>query len=161
MVSLCCTAGKSSVSSRRQENSASRFLDYQWQPLDSAVDGGTGAAAFSSRPKPEFGRNLDQQEIGRADKHERVLSLSNLAAIIDSGRHLNPDLRVKINTVVNALNFIEDMSQPIRQLAPDKWKVLRMLPTITSDTAIADHEFAEFVARHRQPSGIMASGRQQ
>jgi radical S-adenosyl methionine domain-containing protein 2 len=97
------------------------------------------------------------REIGRADKHERVLSLSNLAAIIDSGRHLNPDLRVKINTVVNALNFTEDMSRPIRQLAPDKWKVMRMLPTITSDLAIADHEFAEFVARHQQLGGIMAA----
>lgn len=97
------------------------------------------------------------REIGRADKHEQVLSLSNLAAIVDSGRRLNPDLRVKINTVVNALNFTEDMSQLIGQLAPDKWKVLRMLPTITSDLAIADHEFAEFVACHQQLGGIMAA----
>ncbi|PKO40259.1 MAG: radical SAM protein [Betaproteobacteria bacterium HGW-Betaproteobacteria-6] len=97
------------------------------------------------------------REIGRADKHERVLSLSNLAAIVESGRRQNPDLRVKINTVVNALNFTEDMSQPIRQLAPDKWKVLRMLPTITSDLAITDHEFAEFVARHQKLGGIMAA----
>ena len=97
------------------------------------------------------------REIGRADKHERVLSLSNLAAIVDSGRRLNPDLRVKINTVVNALNFMEDMSLPIRQLAPDKWKVLCMLPTITSDPAIADHELAEFVARHQQLGRIMAA----
>ena len=97
------------------------------------------------------------REIGRADKHERVLSLSNLAAIVDSGRRLNLDLRVKINTVVNALNFMEDMSLPIRQLAPDKWKVLCMLPTITSDLAIADHELAEFVARHQQLGRIMAA----
>lgn len=97
------------------------------------------------------------REIGRADKHERVLSLSNLAAIVESGRRLNPDLRVKINTVVNALNFTEDMSQAIRQLAPDKWKLLRMLPTITSDLAIADREFAEFVGRHQQFGGIMAA----
>lgn len=97
------------------------------------------------------------REIGRADKHEQVLSLSNLAAIVESGRRLNPDLRVKLNTVVNALNFTEDMSQPIRQLAPDKWKVLRMLPTITSDLAIADHEFAEFIGRHQQLGEIMAA----
>ena len=97
------------------------------------------------------------REIGRADRHEQILSLSDLATIIESGRHLNPALSVKINTVVNALNFTEDMSQLIEQLAPDKWKVLRMLPTITSDLAIASHEFAEFVARHKKLGGIMAA----
>ena len=97
------------------------------------------------------------REIGRADKNVQVLSLSNLVAIVDSGRRLNPDLRVKINTVVNALNFTEDMNQLIQQLAPNKWKVLRMLPTITSDLAIADHEFAEFVMRHQLLGGIMAA----
>lgn len=97
------------------------------------------------------------REIGRADRHEQILSLNDLATIIESGRNLNPELSVKINTVVNALNFTEDMSQLIEQLAPDKWKVLRMLPTITSDLAIASHEFAEFVARHKKLGGIMAA----
>ncbi|KXB29821.1 radical SAM protein [Dechloromonas denitrificans] len=97
------------------------------------------------------------REIGRADRHEQILSLSDLAIVIESGRHLNPALRMKINTVVNALNFTEDMSQLIQQLAPDKWKVLRMLPTITSDLAIADHEFAEFVTRHKRLGVIMAA----
>lgn len=97
------------------------------------------------------------REIGRADRDEQILSLSDLATIIESGRHLNPALSVKINTVVNALNFTEDMNQLIEQLAPDKWKVLRMLPTITSDLSIASHEFAEFVTRHKKLGGIMAA----
>ena len=88
------------------------------------------------------------REIGRADRHSRVLPLDELAAIIQRGRTLNPDLLLKINTVVNALNFTEDMAPLIRQLAPDKWKVLRMLPTVTTDLAIAEHEFAQFVDRH-------------
>lgn len=88
------------------------------------------------------------REIGRTDRHSRVLSLAELPPIIELGRKLNPDLRLKINTVVNALNYAEDMTPLIRQLAPDKWKVLRMLPTVTSDLVIADHEFAEFVDRH-------------
>lgn len=97
------------------------------------------------------------REIGRTDRHGQTLSLSDIATIIESGRHRNPELRVKINTVVNALNFTEDMSRLIQQLAPDKWKVLRMLPTITSDLAIASHEFAKFVARHKKLGGIMAA----
>lgn len=100
---------------------------------------------------------LTNQKIGRADRHEQILSLSNLTSVIECGRRLNPELRMKINTVVNALNFTEDMSQLIEQFAPDKWKVLRMLPTTTSDLAIASYEFAEFVARHKKLHGIMAA----
>lgn len=97
------------------------------------------------------------REIGRIDRHSRLLSLDALRAVIADGRSLNPTLRIKINTVVNALNFTEDLRPTITQLAPDKWKVLRMLPTVTTDLAIADHEFAEFVDRHRSLAAIMAA----
>ncbi|MEI7612181.1 MAG: viperin family antiviral radical SAM protein [Betaproteobacteria bacterium] len=93
--------------------------------------------------------HLTNLEIGRADRHSRVLNLDELASAVQSGRILNPDMRLKINTVVNALNFSEDMSCVIQKLAPDKWKVLRMLPTVTSDLEIADHEFVEFIDRHK------------
>ena len=88
------------------------------------------------------------REIGRTDRRSSILQLDELAENVRYGRELNPHLRLKINTVVNALNFMEDMSPLIRQLAPDKWKVLRMLPTVTTDLAIADHEFAHFLGRH-------------
>ena len=97
------------------------------------------------------------REIGRADRHAQVLSLNELTKIVTLGQKLNPALRLKINTVVNALNFTEDMNPLIRQLAPDKWKVLRMLPTVTSDLAIAEHEFAEFVDRHAALGAIISS----
>lgn len=97
------------------------------------------------------------REIGRADRHSQALLLEDLSEIIALGRKLNPALRVKINTVVNALNFTEDMSPLIRQLSPDKWKVLRMLPTVTSDLSIADHEFAEFVDRHTLLGNIISA----
>lgn len=100
---------------------------------------------------------LTNREIGRIDRHSRLLSLTALREVIADGRRLNPTLRIKINTVVNALNFTEDQHPTITQLAPDKWKVLRMLPTVTSDLAIADHEFAEFVDRHRSLAAIMAA----
>lgn len=97
------------------------------------------------------------REIGRADRHNRVLSPSELAPIINYGRKLNPDLRLKINTVVNALNYAEKMSSLIEQLAPEKWKVLRMLPTITNDLAITEQEFAEFVDRHQKFGNILSA----
>lgn len=86
--------------------------------------------------------------IGRADRLSRTLSIRELGDVIASGRHINPRLRLKINTVVNALNWEEDMSKLIGRLAPDKWKILRMLPKITYDLALSDAEFNAFVRRH-------------
>lgn len=88
------------------------------------------------------------REIGRSDKQGQVLSVDRLAESIKIGRQLNPDLRLKINTVVNTLNFDEDMSKLIRDLDPEKWKVLRMLPTVTDELNISDAQFAAFIDRH-------------
>ncbi len=95
--------------------------------------------------------------IGRADRRSRVLQLDGLAEIVRYGRRLNPSLRLKINTVVNALNFTEDMSHLIRQLEPDKWKVLRMLPAVTTDLAVADQEFAYFLDRHAALADLISA----
>jgi len=103
-------------------------------------------------PQPSTNR-----EIGRTDRQSHVISLPELLPIIELARKLNPDLRLKINTVVNALNCAEDMTPLIRQLAPDKWKVLRMLPTVSSDLAISDHEFADFVNRHPALNHIISA----
>jgi len=94
------------------------------------------------------------REIGRVDRHSRILSLDELLPIIQFGQDLNPDLYLKINTVVNAINCKEDMGQLIRQLAPNKWKVLRMLPTVTNDLAVSDKQFADFVDRHKSLGDI-------
>lgn len=88
------------------------------------------------------------REIGRADRCSHILGLDELVATVQHGRTLNPHLRLKINTVVNALNFTEDMNRLIRQLNPKKWKILRMLPMVTRDLSIADHEFAQFLDCH-------------
>jgi radical S-adenosyl methionine domain-containing protein 2 len=101
-----------------------------------------------------LGLSLDSSDekinlnIGRADRSMRTLSIRELADVIATGRHINPRLRLKINTVVNALNWEEDMSKLIARLAPDKWKILRMLPKITDDLALSDAEFKAFVQRH-------------
>jgi radical S-adenosyl methionine domain-containing protein 2 len=89
------------------------------------------------------------RQIGRADKRFSVVSSNRLADVVAVGRSLNPNLKLKINTVVNALNWREDMQDFIREFAPDKWKVLQMLPTVTDDLAISAAEYSEFVKRHR------------
>jgi radical S-adenosyl methionine domain-containing protein 2 len=95
------------------------------------------------------------QDIGRTDRLSRTLSISDLAAVIALGRSLNPQLRLKINTVVNALNWHDDMSEVIVSLAPDKWKVLQMLSNVTDDLAVSKDDFNAFVQRHHLLNQVM------
>lgn len=63
-------------------------------------------------------------------------------------------IRLKCNTVVSRFNAQEDMSSFMRQLAPERWKLLKMLPVVgendkaAEDCAVTDDEFQSFVERH-------------
>lgn len=93
------------------------------------------------------------RSIGRADRE--VLDLHKLGTLLACGRQINPELRLKINTVVNALNWRSDMSGLIRRLEPERWKVLRMLPTLTDELAVTRTEFDAFVQRHAALDAVM------
>lgn len=95
--------------------------------------------------------------IGRIDRHERLLDLDYLAVILAKARKSNPDLSLKLNTVVNRHNYNEDLADVVRRFAPDKWKVLRMLPVVNDELAISDLQFAEFVSRHSPLSDILCT----
>jgi len=89
------------------------------------------------------------QRIGRRDRRGNQLDVAGLARDIQTARAANPDLKLKVNTVVNAANANEDFSSLIHELSPEKWKILRMLPVVNSNLEIDDRMFAEFVMRHR------------
>ena len=94
--------------------------------------------------------------IGRADKRTgKAFDLDAVASSFCLSREYNPLLHLKINTVVNALNWQEDLTPAIRHLAPGKWKVLQMLPVRNSNLAVSDAQFSEFVARHSALGDIM------
>lgn len=88
------------------------------------------------------------REIGRVDRHEKVPLLPALQRCLSFAREINPALEIKVNTVVNALNHEEDMSPLIEAIAPQRWKVLRMLPSVTQELAVTAAEFDGFVRRH-------------
>ncbi|MGO4326309.1 viperin family antiviral radical SAM protein [Cupriavidus sp. 2TAF22] len=92
--------------------------------------------------------SASNREIGRRDRQGRQITPDTLEGSIAAARRINPELRLKINTVVNALNCDEDMTPLIRKLAPEKWKVLKMLPIISSELGVSDAQFAAFVKRH-------------
>ena len=95
--------------------------------------------------------------IGRVDRRGRLLDLDNLVTCLANARQANPGLHLKLNTVVNEVNHAEDLSSLIRRFAPDKWKVLRMLPVVNRNLVVSDEQFAEFVARHSTFANILCA----
>lgn len=93
--------------------------------------------------------------IGRLDQRGDQLDVTGLADRIATMRRMNPDMTLKINTVVNEGNWQEDLTSLISTLAPSRWKVLRMLPAVTDDLAVGDAQFQSFVERHSALSHIM------
>lgn len=98
-------------------------------------------------------RNL---AMGRADGRDCVLTLQAVAQRLAQARAANADLLIKINTVVNAANVDEDLLPALAVLRPDRWKVLRMLPVVSSELAVSDADFTGFVRRH-EPMGARMS----
>ena len=94
-------------------------------------------------------RPATNRAIGRVDRRDRLLNQMELASLLVSACQSHPGLHIKLNTVVNQLNHDEDLSPLIQRMAPDKWKVLRMLPAVNHHLAVSDEEFAAFVARHQ------------
>jgi radical S-adenosyl methionine domain-containing protein 2 len=93
--------------------------------------------------------NDSNREIGRTDRHSRLVDIGKLIDSVEIGRQVNPNLKLKLNTVVNALNWREDMNPTIFHFSPDRWKILRMLPSVTDKLAVTPSQFDAFVLRHR------------
>jgi radical S-adenosyl methionine domain-containing protein 2 len=63
------------------------------------------------------------------------------------------EMRIKMNTVVTAANSGEDMTSFVSQIAPERWKILRMLPIAgendhAADLLPDDASWRGFVKRH-------------
>lgn len=101
-------------------------------------------------PDPEINR-----EIGRIDRRGRLLNLAALAGQIDQARRDVPSMKLKINTVVSDGNRTTDMAAVLDLFRPDKWKVLRALPTVTEAGTVSDGQFVDFVGRHERFREIM------
>lgn len=67
-------------------------------------------------------------------------------------------IRVKLNTVVTALNWREDMSDFVRSTRPERWKVFQVLPIDGQNDGrvepllISEEQFKTFVSRHQHLS---------
>jgi radical S-adenosyl methionine domain-containing protein 2 len=84
---------------------------------------------------------------GRGDHLARSVELADLARATG--------VRVKLNTVVTALTCDEDMSELVRRMRPERWKVFQVLPVrgqndgSVEDLLISPEAFEAFAERHR------------
>ena len=103
----------------------------------------------------------DNSQIGRIDHDGRELSKDRLAELAKAVHAAG--IRLKINTVVNAVNCRKDFAPLIQQLAPERWKLLRMLHydhanDIGLNLMVSDEEFWGFVSRHRHLHPVVEDG---
>lgn len=95
------------------------------------------------------------QSIGRVDHKKAWLSPVRATEIVKAYRLANANGTVKINTVVNAFNWREDISSLISQLRPDKWKILRVLPVYSTNLTVSERQYASYIKRHDAFSNIV------
>lgn len=95
------------------------------------------------------------KKIGRCDRNGKTIPVGRIVKLCGLTRRYAPGCRIKINTVVSALNKDEVMSDFINEIAADRWKILRMKPFqygsfSNLDIQVSDEEFEEFVERNRE-----------
>ena len=92
------------------------------------------------------------RRIGRADSQGATLTLEDHLRLSAQARVRG--MRIKMNTVVNRHNAGADFSNFLLRLAPERWKVLQVMPvagqndTHYEEAKCTSEEFAAFVARH-------------
>lgn len=95
------------------------------------------------------------RKIGRCDRNGKTIPAGRIVELCGLIRKYAPGCRIKINTVVSALNKDEVMSDFIDEIAADRWKILRMKPFqygnfSNLDIQVSNEEFEEFVERNRE-----------
>lgn len=95
------------------------------------------------------------RKIGRCDRNGKTIPADRIVELCGLIRKYATECRIKINTVVSALNKDEVMSDFIDKIAADRWKILRMKPFqygnfSNLDIQVSDEEFERFVERNRE-----------
>lgn len=95
--------------------------------------------------------------LGACNRSHEVLTYEGLSQLITLARSVNPDIKIKLNTVITNLNANEDLTVIGKEFGIDRWKMLRMKLFAhegTSNAALvpSQADFDGFVARHYEVS---------
>lgn len=83
----------------------------------------------------------------------KTICLEALRQKIEDLRKVNPDIKIKLNTVVSCHNFNEILVERFAGLHIDKWKILRQRP-FNGNPGISDYQFYAFL-RNNYDEGLM------
>lgn len=97
-------------------------------------------------------------ELGCCDRASNILSQEKLIAIIKRARALNPNIKIKLNTVVSKLNVNEKLVELEKVIDVDRWKFLKMKPFRNKDFSnldltVSDEEFERFLKLNERNKG--------
>lgn len=100
--------------------------------------------------------NKTNLSLGRQEMNKTII-IEKLIKDINEIREINPSIELKINTVVNKLNYLEDLTQFINKVKPTKWKVFKMLPILprSNSLKISDEQFQIFLNTHQEHKEII------
>ena len=95
--------------------------------------------------------------LGACNKSNDVLTYEKLSQLITLARSINPNIKIKLNTVITNLNADEDLTMIGKEFGIERWKILRMKifahEGITNAAlAPSQADFDGFVARHSDVS---------
>lgn len=103
------------------------------------------------------------RKIGRCDASGRVLDLDRIKEIFTLIKAYNPSVKIKVNTVVSAVNKDENLGELIKkhELPVDRWKILRIAKFenecfSNADITITDDEYTAYISRNLASFGIAA-----
>lgn len=74
----------------------------------------------------------------------RTLCFEDISAKLDALRAINPNVRIKVNTVVNQNNFAETLVHKVAALGVAKYKILRQMP-FGGCKGVTDEQFYTFL----------------
>lgn len=133
----------------------------------------TNGSKVTSAHLADFGKYIDIMAVS-CDSFDEI---TNMAIGRGKGAHLGQfrnlrslcrthGIKFKVNTVVNKLNYDEDMTIPIREIAPFRWKCFQVLLVAGENDssatkrdatkfAITDGEFQYFCKKHEQVEGFV------
>lgn len=93
-------------------------------------------------------------EIGRRDSRGQAMSGEEYVALANAIKAHK--MRLKVNTVVSTRNHDHDMADMIAAMAPERWKILQVLPVEGQNDehiaalTIERAQFDAFIARHEE-----------
>ena len=138
--------------------------------ITSVVSNGTG---ITREFIEKYGRKIDWIGLSLDSSDEKIQKSlgrgtgSYVGKIISKSKMVKEaGIKLKVNTVVNRLNFLEDMTHIISEIKPDRWKVFQMLEIQGMNNAsiknllITTKQFSYFVIRHKNLNPIIEDNNQ-